>query len=287
MFFIVSYVTAIAIDASLRDTRYASRLPPPALDTLNPGCYDTAVFKDLVQGLGHLVYPPHCLVCSTHYTAHPSGPGVCPACRATIVFNRPPFCLKCSRHLGTRIARRYCRECLKTDPSFDFAWSACLYEEPLKELIHRFKYGQKTLLRRIFADLIIAFIKEYALDIGQFDAVVPVPLFPTRLRERGYNQAQLLAREVGQTFSIPLLEDHLRRVRHTRPQTFLDEKQRWTNIRGAFTIRKPNALKRKNILLIDDLLTTGATASEAARVLKDAGAGTVSVLTLAITAERT
>ncbi len=244
------------------------------------------MLKDLVQGLESLVYPPHCLVCSTHNTADPSGSGVCPACRAAIVLNRPPFCRKCSRYLGSHIKQIFCKECRNAKPSFDFAWSACLYEDPLKELIHLFKYNQKTQLRRLFADAMISFIKGYDLDIGQFDAIVPIPLSSTRLRERGYNQAHLLAKELAQAFSIPVEENHLRRARHTGPQSFLDEKQRWTNIKGAFTIRKLKNLQHKNILLIDDLLTTGATASEAARVLKDAGAGTVGVLTLAITAER-
>ncbi len=247
----------------------------------------STVLKDLVQGLKSLVYPPHCLVCTNHHTAHPSGAGVCPPCQARIVFNRPPFCRKCSRHLGISVTN-ICKECRTKDPFFDFAWSACLYEDPLKELIHRFKYGQKTQLRHLFAEVMISFIKEYDLDTGQFDAIVPVPLSSTRTRERGYNQAQLLARELAEKFSIPLAPEgnQLRRIRHTRPQTFLDEKQRWTNIKGAFTIGKLNTFKRKNILLIDDLLTTGATTSEAARALKDAGAGTVGVLTLAITCER-
>jgi len=238
-----------------------------------------------MQGLSHLVYPPHCLVCSNHYT-DPSGAGLCPPCRGAIVFNRPPFCRKCSRYLGAHVEQTYCKECRNAKPSFDFAWSACLYEDPLKELIHRFKYGQKTQLRRLFTETMISYIKEYTLDMGQFDAIVPIPLSATRLRERGYNQARLLAEELAREFSIPLVENHLRRVRHTGPQSFLDEKQRWTNIKGAFTIRKLKNFERKNILLIDDLLTTGATASEAARVLKNAGAGTVGVLTLAITAER-
>ncbi len=245
------------------------------------------MFKDLVQGLKSLVYPPHCLVCWNHVTAHSPGPGVCPPCQAAIIANRPPFCRKCSRHLGAHINQRHCRQCRNAKPSFDFAWSACLYEDPLKELIHRFKYGQKTQLRRLFAEIIVSFIKEYDLDIAQFDVIVPIPLSSTRSRERGYNQAQLLAQELAKAFSIPLAENNLQRIRHTDPQSLLDEKQRWTNIKGAFTIRKLKNLRRKNILLVDDLLTTGATASEAARTLKDAGVGTVGVLTLAITAERT
>lgn len=233
-----------------------------------------------------LLYPPHCLVCANHYATDFPAPGVCPQCLGAVVFNRPPFCVRCSRPLGTDIRHMRCRHCRRQNPSFDFAWSACLYEDPLKDLIHRFKYHQKTGLRRILADLMASFIREYNLDMEQFDVIIPVPLSSTRLRERGYNQTQLLAEELVRTFSIPCTGNHLVRARHTQPQTLLDEKQRWTNIKGAFTIRQPNVLKRKNILLIDDLLTTGATACEAARALKAAGAGTVGVLTLAITGER-
>ncbi len=179
-----------------------------------------------------------------------------------------------------------CWYCRHREPPFDFAWSACLYDDPLKDLIHRFKYHQKTGLRRVLAGLMADFIHQYAFDINQFDFLMPIPLSTTRLRERGYNQARLLAEEITRIFSIPLIDNCLIRSRHTHPQSLLEEKQRWTNIKGAFTIRQPNMLKHNNILLIDDLLTTGATTSEAAGTLKDAGAGTIGVLTLAITGER-
>lgn len=129
----------------------------------------------------------------------------------------------------------------------------------------------------------IDFVQNYHLDIRQFDQIVPIPLFHSRLRERGYNQSQLLAEPIGQRYKIPLLHNTLIRVRETEHQTLLSEKERWTNIRGAFRIKYPERVYSKNILIIDDLLTTGATASEAARSLKDAGAKTVGVLTLAIT----
>lgn len=199
------------------------------------------------------------------------------------MLNRPPFCVKCSRFLENPEAGNLCRACLRFKPAFDFAWAACLYEEPLKELIHRFKYGQKTGLRHLFVPLITGFIQRYHLDIAQFDCLMPVPLAGARLRERGYNQALLLAQGIGKRFSIPLETKQLIRVRHTRPQSLLEEKERWTNIRGAFRIKHLNAVKGRNILIIDDLLTTGATTSAAADVLKRAAAGTVGVLTLAIT----
>lgn len=134
-------------------------------------------------------------------------------------------------------------------------------------------------------DLMAGFIRRHELDIAQFDQIVPVPLSPTRLRERGYNQAELLAAGVASLFNVPLSVRNLVRLRHTQSQVFLPQKERWTNISGAFTISFPNKIKGRNVLLVDDLLTTGATASEASKALKHAGARRVGVLTFAIAAE--
>ncbi len=254
-----------------------------------PAANISSVLKEFRQGLSRLIYPPHCLLCrkfSPTTYATPLKGFVCPACQEKILLNKPPFCARCSRYLEENAQNSRCRECAKTDPAFDFAWSACLYTEPLKTLIHAFKYGQKTGLRHLFIDLMASFIRTYGLDIAQFDIIVPIPLSPTRLRERGYNQARLLGEGMAREFSLPLSVNHLIRRRHTQPQTLLDEKERWTNMEGAFTIEHSKILKQRNILIVDDLLTTGATASEAARTLKEAGAGTVGVLALAITAER-
>ena len=167
-------------------------------------------------------------------------------------------------------------------PHFDFAWGACLYNEPLKKLIHQFKYGQKTLLRHLFSHLMISFINTYNIEIQSFDCVVPVPLFSARRRERGYNQAHLLAQPIAETFHLKLSANNLVRIRPTKTQAALTQKERWTNIQGAFKIKQPLTYRNKKILLVDDLLTTGATVSESALVLKDAGATSVGVLTLAI-----
>ncbi|MCK5083911.1 MAG: ComF family protein [Candidatus Omnitrophica bacterium] len=129
----------------------------------------------------------------------------------------------------------------------------------------------------------ITFLETYCLDIRQFNKIVPIPLFSSRLRERGYNQSQLLAEEIGHKYKINLSLNNLARIRETEHQTLLSRKERWTNICGAFRIKHPVRFSGKNILIIDDLLTTGATASEAAHMLKNAGAKTVGILTLAIT----
>ena len=127
------------------------------------------------------------------------------------------------------------------------------------------------------------FIEKYRLDIAQFDIIIPIPLYSSRLRERGYNQSLLLAGPIARAHQIPLSLKSLARIRNTEHQTFLNEKERWTNIHNAFRILNSADIDGKNVLIIDDLLTTGATASEAAGALKQAGAKIVGVLALAVT----
>ena len=239
--------------------------------------------NQLLTGLCDLVYPPHCLICQKHLL-HPDPEGIlCPNCREGLIRNTPPFCPKCSRHLKNPALAR-CTQCLKNPRQFDFGWSAFQYTGPIRDLIIRYKYNQKTRLRKLFARCMNDFVNRYSLDIRQFDWVVPIPLHAVRLRERSYNQAQLLAEPIALEYGLPLSVGNLVRARNTKQQNLLSEKERWTNIRGAFRINDSAKFSKKNILIIDDLLTTGATVSEAAGVLKSAGAKTVGVLTLAITA---
>ena len=245
-------------------------------------CYHTSVFKSLLDGLCDLVYPPYCLLCRKQNPPHSLKEILCPQCQNSIQFNRPPFCLKCSRHLDDHDLSPRCANCSQTELHFDFAWGACLYKDPLRDFIHQFKYHEKTLFRNLFTRLMTTFIHSYHLDIQQFDAILPIPLSSTRHRERGFNQSQLLAQGISEQFSIPMSLDHLQKVRHTKHQTQLSQKERWTNVNGAFRIKHSREFLDKNILLVDDLLTTGATASEAALILKKAGANRVGILTLAI-----
>ncbi len=127
-----------------------------------------------------------------------------------------------------------------------------------------------------------AFEQKCLIDFNQFDLIMPIPLHPTRLRERGYNQSALIAQKLSKEFNIPLINNNLIRIRNTPSQTNLNKKERWTNIKGAFKIKYPTNINKKFTLLIDDLLTTGATTSEAALTLKKSGAKKVGVLTIAI-----
>jgi competence protein ComFC len=193
-----------------------------------------------------------------------------------------------------------CLVCRRRRPSYDFAWAACHYSSPLKELIHNFKFEDKTYLRFLFIDLLNDFINTYHLNIDQFDYLIPMPMSAVRLRERGFNQSLLLSQELSNRTSIPTLEDLVIKNRHTQSQLELSLKNRFTNLKGAFRMNqnlkmepyhqkhlsaagRTTSAKGLSFLIIDDLLTTGSSASEVASILKDAGAKTVGVLTLAIT----
>lgn len=152
----------------------------------------------------------------------------------------------------------------------------------MPQLVQSFKFHNKTALRKTFRRIAETFLTRYPLKLETFDLIMPVPLTSTRLRERGYNQAGLLAGEISEILKIPCVTNQLERVKHSSRQSQLGEKERWTNIQGAFRIKNSLLIKNRNILLVDDLLTTGATASETARTLKGAGAVKIGVITLSI-----
>jgi ComF family protein len=241
------------------------------------------VLKDIFSGLVDLVYPPLCISCKKRITPSARYPVLCNECLSTVKLNGPPNCPKCSRSLADDPTQALCRTCRKHPPAFDFAWCACIFTDPLRYLIHSFKFGDKTILRHLFIDLMIEHINRSNLDIAQFDHILPVPLSPVRKRERSYNQAELLAVGISRHFKIPLLCTAISRRNSGPAQSSLSEKERFTNIKGAFKMNSLLNIKNKNIIIIDDLLTTGATASEMALTLKKNGAATVGVFTLAVT----
>jgi len=148
------------------------------------------------------------------------------------------------------------------------------------EAISRFKFGGVARLARPLG----ALLADYAdpeFPFSAVDLIIPVPLHPRRLRERGFNQSLLLARQVGKRRSIPLNFTALHRTRQTQPQTQLSGAERRKNVRGAFEVRQAEVVGGKRILLVDDVFTTGATVQECASVLGEAGASEVHVLTLA------
>lgn len=187
----------------------------------------------------------------------------------------PDFCALCER-LGEVLCPE-CRQLLRPaqpDPSH---LALYVFDSPVKGLIHRLKYDGEFWLLRVFA-------AEARLRLAgiEVDALVPVPLHLRRLKERGFNQANLLARSWAKLLGVPVARDALRRVVDTPSQTGLDKRSRLENLAGAFVATGAAQVLRKTILLVDDVRTTGATLDTAARELRRAGAKKVLTATVAV-----
>jgi len=241
------------------------------------------VLSRLINAFVDVVYPKACLVCKIRLKGVTSIDNiVCAECWRKIKRNLPPFCYRCGRHLTQNdFTRNTCLSCVSQELHFDRAFSPCMYEGTIKELIYEFKYNGKDYLGSTLSRLMIEFIKEYDLPMDAIDFIIPLPLHNIRLREREFNQAKILSNYVASEFNKSAPDGHLMRSRYTRTQTELQEDKRLLNVENSFSVAKSEDLKGKNILLVDDVLTTGATCSEAAYALKGAGVNTVFVLTLA------
>jgi len=239
------------------------------------------MLRKFFQALVDIVYPRACVVCKKQLKeAGCIDNFVCLECWEKIKRNSPPFCHRCGRHLE-KPTRNICPDCVRKQLHFDRAFSPCVYEGVIKELIHAFKYQGKDYLGATLSRLMVEFIEDYNVPMVLLDLIVPIPLHKTRLREREFNQAGILSNHIAQRFNKNLMPDNLKRLRNTQTQTELERDLRLLNVKDSFTVTKSQEIKGKNILLIDDVLTTGATSSEAAYALKNAGANIVFVLILA------
>jgi ComF family protein len=240
------------------------------------------MLRRFINALVDIVYPKKCLACKEKLRIPSQKEPICAKCLAKIKRNIPPFCSSCGRHLEkSNFVKNICPRCLKAKLHFDRAFSPFVYEGVIKELIHEFKYKSKNYLGSYLSAMMVEFIKEYNLPIEYIDFIIPIPLHKTKLREREFNQAQVLAEFIAKDFNKGILVDAFRRHRYTKTQTGLETTERLKNVKDSFSVTKPQILKGKNLLIIDDVLTTGATSSEAAGALKEAGANIVFVLTLA------
>jgi ComF family protein len=204
---------------------------------------------------------------------------VCPACLEPAPLDAEFFCVSCRTPFLNRFpldAEGRCALCRGGLRGFDSAYSFGLYDGVLRELIHLYKYGKVRTLARPLGDLLLRALPRHEA----FDCVTPVPLHWRKLWQRGFNQADLLARRVAAHTGVhrsPLL----RRLRFTASQASLSNTNRRRNVAAAFRCRRPERAAGRRILLIDDVMTTGSTAAACAWVLKRAGAARVSLLTVA------
>jgi competence protein ComFC len=233
---------------------------------------------DLIREVASLVYPPTCTICSASVGLREY---LCADCEAKLGRIVPPFCAKCSEPFEGAITTTFsCANCAHRALYFEAAVSAFRSRGIARHVILNFKYGRQIHLRHLVGRWLLAAFDDARLRERRFDVIVPVPLHPARQRERGFNQAALLAERLGPHLGVPV-RSVLQRVRYTTTQTAFDRGERIQNLRHAFRLRKNADVRKLSVLLIDDVLTTGSTLSECARVLKENGARCVYAATAA------
>ena len=231
------------------------------------------------NALVRVLLTPTCLSCDGPLDRPLDGP-VCAACWRSVPRLTPPWCVRCGDVLPSAVAGPRCVRCRRRTSPVTIARSAGRYDDTLRRIIHAFKYGK----RRVLAPKLAALMRDAGADVlASADAVVPVPLHPWRALRRGFNQADDLARDLG----LPVWRV-LRRCRHGPPQAGLPAARRHANVRAAYALSlsvpwfsAKTQLRNRAVVLVDDVMTTGATIEACARVLADAGVRSVGALTAA------
>lgn len=224
-----------------------------------------------------LFFPSHCAGCSKRVDA---GNDFCGECAGAIEFIGPPRCQVCSQPFSGLAGEFECPNCRGAAFHFECAVSVVRSRRVIRELIHRVKYSREIWITQTLGRILAKGLADPRLAGQSFDALVPVPLHAKRLREREFNQAAVLAKHLSKSSGIPVSDVLLRR-RYTGTQTALDRAERRQNLRNAFSLRKNSNVTDQNLLLIDDVLTTGSTLDACAAVLLEQGAESVRALTLA------
>lgn len=227
-----------------------------------------------------LVYPETCQLCQAERASAATG-FVGSKCWSQVRFIRPPFCARCGLpYEGDLTTEFHCTNCRELELHFSSARSAVVAKTVVLEAIHRFKYSHALWFESFLADLLV---REAAPALrGQgWNFLMPVPLHPLKLREREFNQAEVLAGHLSRATGIPLNLECLRRANPTATQTLLNREQRAANMRGAFIVPVGKPLAGRRIVLVDDVFTTGATTNACAQALARAGAAEISVWTVA------
>jgi len=220
-----------------------------------------------------ILFPESCPLCKKPSRDHKTAP-ICPKCWDNISPYNGPICQVCGKPLVSE-ASITCADCMIDKPMFRMARSFGLYEGALKEAINLLKYHR---IKRLAKPLSYLLMK---IKIPNVSAILPIPLYKRRLREREFNQSALLANYLAKNLGIPLFLNSLVKVRDTMPQVRLGAKERKKNPKNAFEVKDKEFIQGKELLLIDDVFTTGATVKECSKVLKKAGAKEIYVITLA------
>lgn len=230
------------------------------------------------------LFPPHCMLCGNlgmngdpakSQNQVKTGYDLCQACLNDLP-KLESACPTCAQPLQSHTSL-VCGQCLKAPPPFQFTFSPFEYAPPIPRLITDLKFNQKLAPARLFGRLLADELRGNNIPLPE--VLIPVPLHPKRIHERGYNQSLELARIVGKILNLPVDYQLCQRTRHTQPQTGLDATARRKNIRGAFTLH--DACHYQHIAIIDDVITTGNTVTEISKLFKKKGVETIQVWSIA------
>jgi ComF family protein len=236
----------------------------------------------LLHAILDILYPVRCPVCADIVV--PKDRRICFGCEKKLNFISEPRCKKCSKPIE-QDQKEYCSDCERKDYHFEYGYSLWVYNSVMMKSISDFKYRMKKEYARYYIGQVI---ENYSKAIYKMepDALVPVPIHKSKYRERGYNQAEILAKGIGKELGIPVLPNLLIRTKKTLPQKQLSDKERLKNLREAFrfneTEMKNHKKGLKRILLIDDIYTTGSTIEACTNVLMENGIERVYFITLCI-----
>lgn len=226
-------------------------------------------------GLLQLLYPLRCPVCDR--IVKPAGERICLECLGRLKILTPPWCMKCGKKLAEE--GEYCRDCRRKEHAFRRGRALYEYESAARS-IYRFKYSGRREYGAYFGEQMADYLGPFIRSVSP-DALIPIPLHKKRLAARGYNQAELLARAVGERLEIPVCADFLVREKNTIPLKYENPQERQNNLKKAFNIAR-NDVKLKKVIVVDDIYTTGSTMDEVTGVLKAAGVEEVYFAALAI-----
>lgn len=237
-------------------------------------------YSNNLKTIVDFIFPSFCSICGKPFSTEKEVV-ICPHCLSQIKYIGNPLCSQCGKPFYSEaLDDHLCGDCLTKKRYFNRARAVGYYDGILRKSIHLLKYKLKSNLAfplgNLMADRMYSFLKG-----NPYHLILPVPLHPKRLRERGFNQALSLARLISKKYEILLDGYILIRKRRTKPQVGLSEQDRKDNVKGSFSLLKNNKIVDKNILLVDDVYTSGNTIEECAKVLIKAGAHKVDVITLA------
>lgn len=229
-----------------------------------------------------MLYPVRCPICEG--IVSPKDRRICQSCEKQLQFISEPRCKKCSKPIEQE-QKEYCSDCERKDYHFDYGYSLWLYDTHMKKSISNFKYRHKKEYAKFYIQEIIRNYGEKIKSLSP-DVVVPIPIHKSKYRERGYNQAEILAKGIGKELDILVLPNLLIRNKKTLPQKQLSDKERLRNLQEAFRYNEELADefsgRLNKVLLVDDIYTTGSTIEACTNILKHYGINNVYFITLCI-----